>query len=124
MFISDKNAIIQIQTAGGHILAIDDTNKKISISSAGGSSIVINDSSGNIEINSSAKTIVNSGDNTVINAGGKAIVNASKMEVNCDLNINGNIKCMDIKAQNVKGTTIIASASSDNKHGHKKDFGW
>lgn len=124
MIMSDKDAIIKVTTAGGHILSIDDKGKKISLTSTGGNSVVINDNTGNIEINSNGKTIVNSGGNTTVNAGGNAEVNASKMIVNCDMNVNGNIKCMDLKGNNIKGTTIRASASSDNKHGHQPHGGW
>jgi hypothetical protein len=86
--------------------------------------VVIDDNGGNININASGKVNVTSGDNTVINASSNAIINAAKMKVNCDLGVAGNIKCMGVKANNVKGQSIIASVSSDNKHGHKKHSGW
>ena len=122
--MSDKNGYVDIKTVGGHNAKLDDKGKKISLSSASGNTIVIDDNGGNININASGKVNVTSGDNTVINASSNAIVNASKMKVNCDLEVAGNIKCMDVKANNVKGKTIIASVSSDNKHGHKKNYGW
>lgn len=79
-FVDDYNALVRLETAGGHILLLDDENTLIELRTQGGIILKLNDQDGSITLNSQ-------GDLKVESRGAVSIQAATNLEISA----NGNV---------------------------------